>query len=96
MLGLSGGIDSTLVALVAVDALGAERVTCVTMPSPYSSPGTQADARALAQNLGTDLLELPISEPMQAYDELLRRRLRRAASPTSPRRTCRRASAATC
>jgi NAD+ synthase (glutamine-hydrolysing) len=71
VLGLSGGIDSTLVALVAVDALGAERVTCVTMPSPYTSPGTLADSRALAQNLGTDLLELPISEAMQGYDKLL-------------------------
>ena len=53
VLGLSGGIDSTLVALVAVDALGAERVTCVTMPSPYSSSGTQDDARVLAANLGS-------------------------------------------
>jgi NAD+ synthase (glutamine-hydrolysing) len=47
VLGLSGGIDSTLVALIAVDALGPERVTCVTMPSPYSSEGTQDDAKAL-------------------------------------------------
>jgi len=71
VLGLSGGIDSTLVALVAVDALGAECVTCVTMPSPYTSEGTLADARTLAQNLGTDLLELNIGEPMAAYDRLL-------------------------
>jgi NAD+ synthase (glutamine-hydrolysing) len=71
VLGLSGGIDSTLVALVAVDALGAECVTCVTMPSPYTSEGTLADARTLAQNLGTELLELNIGEPMTAYDGLL-------------------------
>jgi NAD+ synthase (glutamine-hydrolysing) len=71
VLGLSGGIDSTLVALVAVDALGPERVTCVTMPSPYTSPGTLADARTLASNLGAQLLELPIGEAMQGYDELL-------------------------
>jgi NAD+ synthase (glutamine-hydrolysing) len=71
VLGLSGGIDSTLVALVAVDALGADRVTCVTMPSPYTSQGTLADARALARNLGTELLELPIGDPMRGYDELL-------------------------
>ncbi|MDQ3770081.1 MAG: NAD+ synthase [Actinomycetota bacterium] len=71
VLGLSGGIDSTLVALVAVDALGADRVTCVTMPSPHSSPGTQADARALAANLGVQLLELRIEELMGAYDALL-------------------------
>jgi NAD+ synthase (glutamine-hydrolysing) len=71
VLGLSGGIDSTLVALVAVDALGADRVTCVTMPSPYSSEGTLADARSLARNLGTELLELPIGDAMHGYDELL-------------------------
>ena len=71
VLGLSGGIDSTLVALVAVDALGADRVTCVTMPSPYSSEGTRDDAGALAANLGVELLELPIGEAMHGYDELL-------------------------
>ncbi|MEA2255102.1 MAG: hypothetical protein QOG35_1147 [Solirubrobacteraceae bacterium] len=72
VLGLSGGIDSTLVALIAVDALGPERVTCVTMPSPYSSGGTREDAEALAANLGVELLELPIGEAMEGYDELLR------------------------
>jgi NAD+ synthase (glutamine-hydrolysing) len=71
VLGLSGGIDSTLVALVAVDALGTERVTCVTMPSPYSSQGTREDAKALARNLGVQLLELPIADAMAGYDELL-------------------------
>jgi NAD+ synthase (glutamine-hydrolysing) len=71
VLGLSGGIDSTLVALVAVDALGADRVTCVVMPSPYSSEGTQRDARALAANLGVRCLELPIGEPMETYRLLL-------------------------
>ena len=71
VIGLSGGIDSTLVTLVAVDALGADCVTTVVMPSPYSSEGTQGDARALAANLGTQLLELPIGEPMGVYEELL-------------------------
>jgi NAD+ synthase (glutamine-hydrolysing) len=71
VLGLSGGIDSTLVTLVAVDALGPERVTCVTMPSPYSSTGTRDDARVLAENLGVQLIELPITDPMRGYDELL-------------------------
>ena len=71
VLGLSGGIDSTLVALIAVDALGAECVTCVTMPSPYTSEGTLTDARTLAHNLGTELLELNIGEPMAAYEGLL-------------------------
>ena len=96
MLGLSGGIDSTLVALIAVDALGPECVTCVTMPSPYSSEGTRGDAHRLAENLGCELLELPIEPMMLAFDAGLSRRRSKAASPTSPRRTCRRASAATC
>jgi NAD+ synthase (glutamine-hydrolysing) len=71
VLALSGGIDSALVALIAADALGPERVTCVSMPSPYSSEGTRADARAIAENLGTDLREIPIEDAMRAYDEML-------------------------
>jgi NAD+ synthase (glutamine-hydrolysing) len=71
VLGLSGGIDSTLVALIAVDALGPDRVTCVTMPSPYSSEGTRGDAVALAENLGAELLTLPIEPMMRAFDEAL-------------------------
>jgi NAD+ synthase (glutamine-hydrolysing) len=69
--GLSGGIDSALVALVAVDAIGPERVHCVVMPSPHSADETQADARAIARNLGADLLELPIQGAMGVYEELL-------------------------
>jgi NAD+ synthase (glutamine-hydrolysing) len=69
---LSGGIDSALAALIATDALGPERVTCVSMPSPYSSEGTRADARAIAENLGVDFREIGIEEAMSAYDELLR------------------------
>ncbi len=71
VIGLSGGIDSTLVALVAVDALGADCVTCVTMPSPYSSQGTRGDAYTLAENLGVELIELPIGEAMAGYEDLL-------------------------
>jgi NAD+ synthase (glutamine-hydrolysing) len=71
VLALSGGIDSALVSLIAVDALGAERVTCVSMPSPYSSEGTRADARAIAQNLGTEFMELGIEDAMGAYEQLL-------------------------
>jgi NAD+ synthase (glutamine-hydrolysing) len=72
VLGLSGGIDSALVACVAVDALGPERVAVAIMPSPYSSRGTQDDARRLAANLGVEAIELPIAEAMGAYDEALR------------------------
>jgi NAD+ synthase (glutamine-hydrolysing) len=68
---LSGGIDSALTALIAVDALGPERVTCVSLPSPYSSEGTRRDARAIAENLGVDFLELSIEAAMRAYEELL-------------------------
>ena len=71
VLGLSGGVDSALVAVIAVDALGADRVTCVTMPSQYSSEGTRGDAGRLAANLGVELLELPIASVMAAYDEIL-------------------------
>ena len=71
VLGLSGGIDSALVAVIAVDALGAERVSAVVMPSPYSSADTQGDARRLAANLGIEALELPIERAMGAYDEML-------------------------
>jgi NAD+ synthase (glutamine-hydrolysing) len=71
VLGLSGGIDSTLVALIAVDALGADNLTCVTMPSPYSSEGTRGDAHLLAENLGCELLELPIKAMMDAFEAAL-------------------------
>jgi NAD+ synthase (glutamine-hydrolysing) len=71
VIGLSGGIDSALVAVIAVDALGAERVSVVVMPSPYSSPETQQDARGLAANLGVSARELPIAETMQSYERTL-------------------------
>jgi len=71
VLGLSGGIDSALVALVAADALGAERVSCVVMPSRYSAAETQSDARVIASNIGAETIEIPIAAAMQAYDELL-------------------------
>jgi NAD+ synthase (glutamine-hydrolysing) len=69
--GLSGGVDSTLVAVIAVDALGADKVTAAIMPSPYSSSGTQDDARQLARNLGIDHVEFSIKELMEAYDRTL-------------------------
>jgi NAD+ synthase (glutamine-hydrolysing) len=71
VLGLSGGIDSTLVLLVAADALGPEAVTAVVMPSRYSSEGTQSDARALAANLGVECIDLPIAPAMEVYEQML-------------------------
>jgi len=67
----SGGIDSALTVLVAVDALGADRVVTVTMPSQYSSEGTRSDARAISENVGAQLYELPIETATAAYEELL-------------------------
>jgi NAD+ synthase (glutamine-hydrolysing) len=71
VLGLSGGIDSALVACVAVDALGAERVSVAIMPSPYSSGETQQDARRMAENLGVEQVELGIASAMEAYEGTL-------------------------
>jgi NAD+ synthase (glutamine-hydrolysing) len=72
VLGLSGGIDSALVACIAADALGPQRVSATIMPSPYSSPHTQDDARALAAALGARTHELPIEAVMLAYEDALR------------------------
>jgi NAD+ synthase (glutamine-hydrolysing) len=71
LVGLSGGIDSALVAAVAADALGPAAVTGVAMPSPYSSPGSITDAKALAGNLGIGWLELPIDPVMRAFEDVL-------------------------
>jgi NAD+ synthase (glutamine-hydrolysing) len=67
LVGLSGGIDSSLVAVIAADALGRQRVTGVAMPSEYSTEGSVTDARALAANLGIELLTLPIHEPVEGF-----------------------------
>ena len=66
IIALSGGIDSTITAVLAVEALGAEQVRGVSMPSRYSSEGSVSDARALAENLGIQLDILPIEDSMQA------------------------------
>ncbi|HEX4697167.1 MAG TPA: NAD+ synthase [Candidatus Udaeobacter sp.] len=62
VLGLSGGVDSAVTAVIAADALGADNVTGVLMPSPFSSRGSIDDARALAKNLGIQCLQIPITE----------------------------------
>ena len=71
VIGLSGGIDSSLVAAVAVEALGTENVSGVTMPSPYTSTGTRRDAEQLAANLGIDFQTLSITDVFEAYKRTL-------------------------
>ena len=71
VIGLSGGIDSSLVAVIAADALGADRVTGVAMPSRFSSGGSLEDARLLCDNLGIKLLTMPIEPVYRAYLESL-------------------------
>jgi NAD+ synthase (glutamine-hydrolysing) len=73
VIGLSGGIDSSLVAAIAVEALGRENVSGVTMPSAYSSTGTRRDARRLARNLGIEFQSLPIGAVLRAYTRELAR-----------------------
>jgi NAD+ synthase/NAD+ synthase (glutamine-hydrolysing) len=67
LIGLSGGIDSAVVAAIAVAALGAENVLGVSMPGPYSSEGSKADAAALAKNLGFQLVTVPVTQVFEAY-----------------------------
>jgi NAD+ synthetase len=67
VLGLSGGIDSAVVAAIAVEALGAENVVGVSMPSPYSSQGSIDDALALARNLGIKCLQIPIGDSFACF-----------------------------
>jgi NAD+ synthase (glutamine-hydrolysing) len=71
LLGLSGGIDSALVAVIACAALGAQRVRALRLPSPWSSPGSLGDAADLAARLGLVLDTLPIAPLMQAMDTAL-------------------------
>jgi NAD+ synthase (glutamine-hydrolysing) len=71
IIGLSGGIDSAVVAAVAVDAIGSERVIGVSMPSRYSSEHSKEDARALAENLGIRFLTIPIEPAHAAMLEMM-------------------------
>jgi len=71
VVGLSGGIDSSVVAAIAVAALGRENVLGVSMPGPYSSEGSRADARKLAENLGIEFLTIPITNVFHSYQAAL-------------------------
>ena len=72
VIGLSGGIDSALVAAVAVDAIGRENVSGIFMPSPYTSKESREDAYELAKNLGIKIIETPISNIFEVYRESLK------------------------
>ena len=72
LIGLSGGIDSALTAALAVDALGADRVHCVLMPSPYTSRDSIEDATEVARRLGCRLDTIPIVPAMEAFETMLR------------------------
>lgn len=72
VVGLSGGIDSSLVAAIAADALGSQAVLGVSMPSEYSSSHSVDDAKSLCANLGIDMVQVPIERTFHSYVELLR------------------------
>ncbi len=72
LIGISGGIDSSVTAAIAVAALGAENVTCLTMPSKFNSPETIKDAARLAKNLGVELLTIPIEPILSQFHEALK------------------------
>ena len=94
VLGLSGGIDSALVAAMAVDALGPERVHCVMLPYRYTSSDSLADAADCAKALGVRYDIVPIAAAGRGLRATCWRRCSPAARPTSPRRTSRAACAA--
>ena len=71
VIAVSGGIDSALTAAICVDALGADRVHAVSMPSRYSSEGTRDDAREVSLNLGADFREIPIESVVGAFTDAL-------------------------
>jgi NAD+ synthase (glutamine-hydrolysing) len=71
VIGISGGIDSAVTAAIGAEALGAERVHTVSMPSRFSSEGTRDDASAVSENLGVDFREIPIEHVVGAFHEAL-------------------------
>lgn len=73
VIGLSGGVDSSLVAAIAVDAIGKENVKGVFMPSPFTSKESREDSSALAKNLGIKIIDVPINEIFESYRKNLKR-----------------------
>jgi len=72
VLGLSGGIDSALVCALAAESLGPDRVTAITMPTEFSSTGSVSDSQKLAENLGIELIEIPIQSIFSSFRDQLR------------------------
>ncbi|WP_018411296.1 NAD+ synthase [Methyloversatilis thermotolerans] len=83
LIGLSGGVDSALTLCVAVDALGADRVRAVMMPSPYTAQMSLDDSRALVRNLGVQYDEVSIAPAMQTFEHMLKPLFRDAAADTT-------------
>lgn len=83
IIGLSGGVDSAITAAVAVDALGADRVHCVMMPSPYTSKESLEDADEAARLLGAKLDSISIKPAMDAFDDLLKEQFIQHAADTT-------------
>ena len=83
VLGLSGGIDSGLVAVIAAEALGAEKVHCVLLPGPHSTKHSIDDALELARRQGLSTLTVPIEEPVAAFERILAQ----ACAPDAPTST---------
>ncbi len=83
VIGLSGGVDSSLVAVIAADALGKERVKGLFMPSPYTSRESREDAFELARNLGIELFEEPIAEIYETYLKTLKERFKGLKADTT-------------
>ena len=73
VIGLSGGIDSSVTAVMAVDAFGAENVHGVLLPGPYSTSHSIDDAVALAENLGIESHTVSICEPFEAFEQVIRK-----------------------
>ncbi len=96
LVALSGGIDSALVAAIATEALGAENVIGIGMPSPYSSAGSIDDSRQLAANLGIRFETIGISDLFRGVQSRAGSRSLPECTPTSPKRTSSRAFAARC
>src|SRR5207253_3039126 len=71
VVGVSGGIDSAVTAALAAEALGSDRVHCVSMPSRYSSEATRSDAGRLAESLGCSFVEIPIASIVDKFNEAL-------------------------